>query len=228
MADLDTHPIEPPSQPLEYRAIGLIQGRYIPSEDNPSRGTLITPDGTELAAFMGWLQPYVDKYLDLSQEQLWVVYPKRYPTRSAMSVQLKGFKQANAGEAPPTGDGFFSIRGEVIQRDDKVGFVIVKVRRNRKAPSAKDVLIRLEGFVPPDAVGQFCEFECERDGQDLVIVDGTPIAPVTSPEARQQAAKPQRSAEASRGIQRPRKRTNNSTHQRGDIANNGTLRNNHR
>jgi len=227
MANPDTHPIEPPSHPLEYRAIGLIQGRYIPGEDNPNRGTLITPDGTEIPAFMGWLQPYVDKYVDLSQEQLWVVYPKRFPTRSVMSVQLKGFKQTNTDEPPPTGDGFFSIRGEVIQRDDKVGFVVVKVRRNRKAPKAKDVLIRLEGFVPPDAVGHFYDFECERDGHNLAIIDGTPIALVTPPEARQQPAKPKKSPE-SKGVKKPRKRTNNPTPQRGDKSNNGPLRSNSR
>lgn len=203
MANLDTPPIEPPGQPLEYRAVGLIQGRYVPKEENSGQGTLYASDGAEIKAFMAWLQPYAEKYLDLSQEQLWVVYPRRYPTKDTMSIQLKGFRQAQPGEPPPTGDGYFSIRGEVVQREDKVGFIVVKIRRNRAdSTKAKEMLIRLEGFVPPEAVGQFCEFECERDGHDLIIVDGKPIAPLKSPEIKQQK-KPNISPKPSRGDRRP-------------------------
>lgn len=186
MANPDTPPIKLPNHALEYRAIGLVKGRFVPDQEKGSRGILITSDEIQLKAFMGWLQPYAEKYLDLGQEHLWVVYPKRYPTKNTMSVQLKGFRQAKPDEPPPEGDGYFSIRGEVIQRQDESGFVVVKVRRNRVDSSkGKEVEIRLEGFVPPDTVGQFCEFECERDGQDLVIVDGKPIAPVQSPEVKE-------------------------------------------
>jgi len=214
MANSDNPPIDPPSQPLEYRAIGLIQGRYVPKEENSGQGTLFASDGVELKAFMAWLQPYAEKYLDLNQEQLWVVYPRRHPTKATMSVQLKGFRQAQPGEPLPTGDGYFSIRGEVVQREDKVGFVVVKIRRNRTDPSkAKEMLIRLEGFVPPEAVGQFCEFECERDGHDLVIIDGKPIAALNPPETRKQVNKPR--PRLPRGVQPPRTRPNGPSAPRG-------------
>ncbi len=216
MANSDNPLIELPSHPLEYRAIGLIRGLYVPDEEKGSRGILITPDETQIKAFMGWLQPYAEKYLDLSEEHLWVVYPRRYPAKDAISVQLKGFRQAKPDQLLPEGDGYFSIRGEVTQRQDKAGFVVVKVRRNRTDSSkVKEIIIRLEGFVPPETVGQFCEFECERDGHDLVIVDGKPIAPLQSTE-KQQETKSNTLPKPTRGGKQPPKKSNqNSTPHQG-------------
>ena len=39
-------PIPPPSEPMQYRAIGLVRGTYEPSEaDQLNRGNLTTDDG---------------------------------------------------------------------------------------------------------------------------------------------------------------------------------------
>ena len=43
------HPIPPVTEPLQYRAIGVVRGLYKPSdEDQLTRGTLVGADGGEV------------------------------------------------------------------------------------------------------------------------------------------------------------------------------------
>jgi len=69
-------PISPPDKPKQYRAIGLLRGRYVPS-DEIERGTLITSDGTSIdAVVLGRVLGLVKGRIDLDKEHLWVVYPR--------------------------------------------------------------------------------------------------------------------------------------------------------
>jgi len=40
-----TEAIRPPNSPLQYRAIGLLRGKYVPKEGELALGTLHTNDG---------------------------------------------------------------------------------------------------------------------------------------------------------------------------------------
>lgn len=70
-------PISPPSEPMQYRAIGLIRGVYIPEEESFNRGRLETEDGTAIdTVLLGRITSLVKKHLDLATSHLWVVYPR--------------------------------------------------------------------------------------------------------------------------------------------------------
>ena len=71
-------PIAPPSEPMQYRAIGLVRGTYIPTEpDQINRGNLSTEDGLTIdAVLLGRVTSLVKKHLDLAVPHLWVVYPR--------------------------------------------------------------------------------------------------------------------------------------------------------
>lgn len=72
-----TQPISPPSEPMQYRAIGLVRGTYQPQEEQLNRGKLTTEDGTEIdAVLLGRITSLVKKHLDLEASHLWVVYPR--------------------------------------------------------------------------------------------------------------------------------------------------------
>ena len=43
-------PIPPASEPLQYRAIGLILGKYLPSVEEFNQGTILADDGTIIDA----------------------------------------------------------------------------------------------------------------------------------------------------------------------------------
>lgn len=70
-------PFPAPSEPLQYRAIGIVQGRYEPSEERITQGTLHTDDGVAIdAVLLGRVLSLVRKHLDLSVNHPWVVYPR--------------------------------------------------------------------------------------------------------------------------------------------------------
>ncbi|PSR19629.1 hypothetical protein C8255_01195 [filamentous cyanobacterium CCP3] len=71
-------PIAPPSEPMQYRAIGLVRGTYEPSEpDQLNRGNLTTEDGHVIdSVLLGRITSLVKKHIDLTAPHLWVVYPR--------------------------------------------------------------------------------------------------------------------------------------------------------
>ncbi|MEA5449033.1 hypothetical protein VB780_10670 [Leptolyngbya sp. CCNP1308] len=71
-------PIAPPSEPMQYRAIGLVRGTYEPSEaDQLNRGNLTTEDGHVIdSVLLGRITSLVKKHIDLTMPHLWVVYPR--------------------------------------------------------------------------------------------------------------------------------------------------------
>lgn len=84
-------PIPPPSEPMQYRAIGLVRGRYKASSEQFTQGTLVATDGTELnAVLLGRVMSLVKNHLDLEQEHLWVVYPRTGQQDGNLHLQIVG------------------------------------------------------------------------------------------------------------------------------------------
>lgn len=84
-------PIPPPSEPMQYRAIGLIRGKYMPSAEQLTRGTLLTTDGTLIdAVLLGRVMSLVKNHLSLDQDHLWVVYPRTRQEEEQLHVQIVG------------------------------------------------------------------------------------------------------------------------------------------
>jgi len=84
-------PIPPPSEPMQYRAIGLVRGRYVASDEQFTQGMLLTTDGVELnAVLLGRIMSLVKNHLDLEKEHLWVVYPRTRQENDALHLQIVG------------------------------------------------------------------------------------------------------------------------------------------
>lgn len=85
------HPIPPASEPKQFRAIGLIQAKYEPSEESFTRGFLKTDDGQAIdAVLLGRVMSLVKKHIDLEQSHLWVVYPRTREKQEELHVQIVG------------------------------------------------------------------------------------------------------------------------------------------
>jgi hypothetical protein len=84
-------PIPPPSEPMQYRAIGLVRSRYVPSAEQFTKGVLLTSEGIEIdAVLLGRIMSLVRNHLDLSQEHLWVVYPRTQQQEGTLHLQVVG------------------------------------------------------------------------------------------------------------------------------------------
>jgi len=137
-------PIPPPSHLRQYRAIGLVYGHYQRSEEQLTKGNILTADGTLIdSVILGRVISLVKNHLDLEKPHLWVVYPRTRQENDALHVQIVGvwepetLKKEDDQEIEPllaSTPGYFSIRGEVIftERENQAVVVFGIFRCNLK------------------------------------------------------------------------------------------------
>lgn len=181
-------PIPEATEPFQYRAIGVISGRYVANEDNFAKGHILTTDGSQVdAVLLGKIISIVKKRLQGDRDYLWVVYPRTNDKAGKLHVQISGvWAPVELGRSdvpidPNVEDGYFSVRGEISSQSTEDNSVIVKVRRTeQKFDKQKDKVskeyskfkVRLTGLLPTDAVGQFWSVNVQRQGDVLTIIDG--------------------------------------------------------
>ena len=94
------HPISPVTEPMQYRAIGVVRGQYVPTDaEQPTRGLIRTAEGTEIeAVVLGRVLSLVRRHLDMASPHLWVVYPRiREP--GSLHLQIVGVWEPSTLEA---------------------------------------------------------------------------------------------------------------------------------
>ena len=72
------HPIPPVTEPLQYRAIGVVRGVYTPhDQEQLTRGVLTDDQGNQLeTVVLGRVLTLMRRHLSMDQPHLWVVYPR--------------------------------------------------------------------------------------------------------------------------------------------------------
>ena len=199
------HPIPPPSEPMQYRAIGLIRGQYQPSPEQLTQGNLLVSDSTTVidAVLLGRVLGLVKKHLDLEQSHLWVVYPRTRQEDENLHVQIVGVwepESLSQSEPPdpesssaPTPsseveDRYFSLRGEVIYHSRDEEKVVVKIIQSprRESESAKYFKLNLKGTLPDRAVNHFWDLQVQLDDNTLVIQQATDMGLLPSKKRKPQ------------------------------------------
>lgn len=185
-------PIAPPSEPMQYRAIGLLQGKYAPSEESFNRGAITNHDGSVTAAvLLGRTTSLVKKHLDLEKEHLWVVYPRTiFQDDIGIAVQIVGVwepetlnEEEDDALEPPTDaiqPDYFSIRGEVVKYDERkqeITISIVQKMRTGKQPKRPFKLV-INGSIGVKTIGYFWDMDVRREGNQFVLTEGHYVAAV--------------------------------------------------
>jgi hypothetical protein len=210
-------PIPPASEPLQYRAIGLLLGKYVPSEDEFNQGIVLADDGTVIdAVILGRIMSLIKNHLDLAKSHLWVVYPRIRKEDNKLHAQIMGVWDPNlvlkpiaaaaerAGEtatepqAIPTiessgiPDTYFSIRGEVIYQSRETKEIFVKIRQSpkKKTDEERYFKIRLVGDLPQKLVGNFWDFDAVRVDNDLTLRSAQFVAALRVKPPRKGGGKP--------------------------------------
>ncbi|MBD2535916.1 hypothetical protein H6G97_43920 [Nostoc flagelliforme FACHB-838] len=172
-----------PTDSLQYRAIGRLWGRYVPSHELIYEGQLITADGVILNAILQKRASKIVQHaqLDLSLDYLWTVYPRtRYENSlTKLSVSLvnvrtpREYTDSVKTELQLLADNF-SVQGLVVYEDLEKGIVEVKIERSIRMnfDPPKYFKLRLQGFLPPKSIKQFWNFQVRRVGTSLVIQSG--------------------------------------------------------
>jgi len=198
------HPISPVTEPMQYRAIGLVRGVYVPSDpEQLSRGLIRCEDGSELeAVVLGRLLTLIRRHLDLAEPHLWVVYPRNRDCEQ-LHLQMVGVWEPStlaAGQDPidsPTaggpmedepqeGDGWFSVRGELVYTRPETGDLVVKVRQKPRADGNRPIPFKLQlrGIVPLEHLRHFVSLDLRRHGQQLSVETVDVIGPLAQRGSR--------------------------------------------
>ena len=197
------HPISPVTEPLQYRAIGVVRGIYRPeSDDQLTRGVLIDSDDNELeAVVLGRMLTLMRRHLDMTTPHLWVVYPRcreseqlhlqiagiwepsTLATADASEIEAvdaEGSEAQGSADQLPEGDDFFSIRGELIFTKPEANEVVVKVRQLPRADGFRPLpfKVQLTGELPLEHLRHFVSLDVRRQGQLLAVEAVEVIAPM--------------------------------------------------
>jgi hypothetical protein len=181
-------PIPPPSHPRQYRAIGLIQGVYTPSEAQQiTRGKLVTSEGLTIdAVILGKVISLIKNHVDFTQSYLWVVYPRTREENELLHAQIVGIWEpqiltnnsldsGNEGDNNQAQSGYFSIRGEVVYHSPEKKKIIVKIRQSPKKKQDKPSFFKLElkGTIEEKGFGHFWDFQVYLEGTTFLIQKAT-------------------------------------------------------
>ena len=203
LASMRHHPISPVTEPMQYRAIGVVRGVYVPSDpEQLTRGLIRTADGVEIeAVVLGRLLTLMRRHLNLDEPHLWVVYP-RSKEEEGLHLQMVGVwepstlaesepseepdegestgEKAEASDQLPEGDDYVSVRGELIYTRPETGDLVVKVRQQPRPDGSRPVpfKLQLKGEVPLEHLRHFVALNLRRQGQHLQLESCEVIGPV--------------------------------------------------
>lgn len=194
-AGLRQQPIPPPSEPKQYRAIGLVRGIYTPSEEEFTRGDFKAADGSDLkAVLLGRVMSLVKNHIDLEKEHIWVVYPRTREEEKELHLQIVGvwepetLKKDELDEenssveesASSLADlqlevDYFSVRGEIVFVSPDEKLIVVKIQQTPRKSSqkAKAFKLSLRGELDSTrTVGYFWDLHIKREDNTLLVTDG--------------------------------------------------------
>jgi len=195
------HPISPVTEPMQYRAIGVVRGTYLPEDpEQLTRGSIQAEDGSSIeAVVLGRVLTLMRRHLDLSKPHLWVAYP-RYRDAGKLHLQVVGVWEpstladaaadaesadaepadADSADQLPEGDDYFSVRGELIYTRPEDGDLVVKIRQQPRADGSRPTpfKLQLKGEIPPDHLRHFVALDLRRQGQQLQLERHEVIGPV--------------------------------------------------
>ena len=84
------NPIPKVTNQLQYRAIGIINGKFNPHEtDQLNRGFLIDKKGEKIeTVVLGKALSLLKKHIDLNKSYYWIVYPKNKNTENLSLIHI--------------------------------------------------------------------------------------------------------------------------------------------
>ena len=212
---MHNHPIPSVTDPLQYRAIGMVRGIYKPQDDeNFTRGTLIDSEGNEIdSVLLGRVITLIRNHVSLERPHLWVVYP-RCRNNQNLHLQIsgiwepstlkkdllpkEGFSEKSISKVDQDylleGDDYFSIRGELIftkPEDKEIVIKILQKPRNQQK-KALPFKITLKGEISMNYLKHFISLNVRRFGFDLLVEDFQIIGPITQKQINNKSRKNQK------------------------------------
>ncbi len=183
------NPIPKVTNQLQHRAIGIINGKFIPhGSEQLNRGFLIDNKGEKIeTVILGKALSLLKKHIDLKKSYYWIVYPKNKNTQN-LHLQVAGIwdpYQLNdfPNDSSKTNfsklleelglkDNYFSVRGELVFVNTQKKEIVIKICTNLKSKKLKNKNFKLaiKGELSLELLHSFVSLDINRDGNSLKLI----------------------------------------------------------
>jgi hypothetical protein len=183
------NPIPQVTDQLQYRAIGIINGKFTPHDsDQLNRGFIVDKRGEKIeTVVLGKALSLLKKHIDLKQSYYWIVYPKNKNTQNLHlqvagiwdPYQLNDFPNDSSTtnfskllEELDLKDNYFSVRGELVFVNAQKKEIVIKICSASKLKNLKNKNFKLviKGELSLKLLNSFVSLDINRDGNVLKLI----------------------------------------------------------
>ena len=184
------NPIPKVTNPLQHRAIGIINGKFTPlSNEQLNRGFLIDNKDEKIeTVVLGKALSLLKKHIDLKKNYYWIVYPKNKNTQNLHlqvagiwdPYQLNDFPNDSSKtnfskllEELDLKDNYFSVRGELVFVNTQKKEIVIKICPAIKSKNLKNKNFKLviKGELSLELLHSFVSLDINRDGSSLKLIN---------------------------------------------------------
>ena len=184
------NPIPKVTDQLQYRAIGIINGKFIPKDSKQlNRGYLTDSKGEKIeTVVLGRALSLLKKHIDLRKSYYWIVYPKNKNTQNLHlqvagiwdPYQLNNFPNDSSKtnfskllEELDLKDNYFSVRGELVFVNTQKKEIVIKICSDLKSKKLKNKNFKLviKGEISLELLHSFVSLDINRDGNSLKLIN---------------------------------------------------------
>ena len=182
------NPIPKVTNQLQYRAIGIVNGKFIPHDNEQlNRGFLTDNKGEKIeTVVLGKALSLLKKHIDLKKSYFWVVYPKNKNTQNLHlqvagiwePYQLNDFPNDSSTinfskllEELDLKDNYFSVRGDLVFINTQKKEVVIKICSDSKLKNLKNKNFKLviRGELSLKLLNSFVSLDVIREGNSLQL-----------------------------------------------------------
>ena len=183
------NPIPQVTDPLQYRAIGIVNGKFTPHDSEKlNRGLLTDNQGEKIeTVVLGKALSLLKKHIDLNKNYYWVVYPKNKNTQN-LHLQVAGiWEPYQLNDLPNDSskinfsklleelhlkDNYFSVRGELVFVNKPKKEIVIKIcsTSNLRNIKNKNFKLVIKGELSLELLNNFVSLDVNRDGNSLRLL----------------------------------------------------------
>jgi hypothetical protein len=180
------NPIPQVTDLLQYRAIGIVNGKFTPHDSKLlNKGLLTDNKGEKIeTVVLGKALSLLKKHIDLNKNYYWVVYPKNKNTQN-LHLQVVGiWEPYQLNDLPNDSsqidfsklleelglkDNYFSIRGDLVFVNKQKKEIVIKINSSSKAKN-KNFKIVIKGELSIELLNNFLSLDVYREGNSLKLI----------------------------------------------------------
>ena len=183
-------PIPQVTDPLQYRAIGIVNGKFTPHDSEQLNKGLITDNEGEKieTVILGKALSLLKKHIDLNKNYYWVVYPKNKNSQN-LHLQVAGIWDPFQFNDLPNHslridfsklleefdlkDNYFSVRGELVFINKQKKEIVIKICSTSKLKNFKNKNFKLiiKGELSLELLNNFVSLDVNRYGNSLKLIN---------------------------------------------------------